>query len=76
MSQISASELLAQLKLFASHPPESLSQDVDLRVQLYHASREAMLAFESAPDPITRIAVAQVSLVDKKSSRRLSFGPC
>jgi hypothetical protein len=75
MTQISPNELLAQLKSFAANPPLSLTENSDLRTQLYHATQEAMLSFESAPDPINRVAVAHVSLSSSlvlcKSKRKL-----
>ena len=60
MSQISPTELLAQLKALVSNPPQALLQDTHLRSQLYHAAREAMISLEDAPGPISRVAVAQV----------------
>ena len=60
MSQVSPAEVLAQLKLLVSNPPQSLIQDTNLRSQLFHAAREAMISLEDAPGPITRVAVAQV----------------
>ena len=60
MSQVSPTELLAQLKALVSSPPQALIQDTHLRSQLYHAAREAMMSLEDAPGPITRVAVAQV----------------
>ena len=60
MSQLSPTELLAQLKVLKSSPPQALIQDTHLRSQLYHAAREAMISLEDAPGPITRVAVAQV----------------
>ena len=68
MAQISLAELLAQLQPLNSNPPHSLTEDSDLRTQLYHATREAMLSFESAPDPISRVAVAQVSFLSSRDA--------
>ena len=60
MAQISPTELLNQLKFLTANPPASLLENTDLRSQLYHAAREAMISLEDAPGPITRVAVAQV----------------
>ena len=60
MSQLTPTELLFQLKSFASDPPPSISEDPELRNQLYYAAQEAMVSFEDSPDPISRVAVAQV----------------
>ena len=60
MSHFSPTELLGQLKVLSSGLPRPLIEDSNLRSQLYHATREAMIALEDAPDPITRVAVAQV----------------
>lgn len=60
MSQLSPTELLAQLKVLTSSPPQALIQDTHLRSQLYHAAREAMISLEDAPGPLSRVAVAQV----------------
>ena len=60
MSRLSPTELLDQLKSLTSDPPQSLVKDDILRAQFYHAARDAMIAFEDAPGPITRVAVAQV----------------
>lgn len=49
MSQLSPAELLFQLKSFASNPPKSLNEDVDLCNQLYYAAQEAMVSFENSP---------------------------
>ena len=62
MSQFSPAELLSQLKALSSGLPSLLVEKPHLRSQLYHATREAMRALEDAPDPITRVAVAQVCL--------------
>ena len=60
MSQLTPTELLFQLKSFASQPPPSLSENPELRNQLYHAAQQAMMTFEDNPDPVPRVAVAQV----------------
>ena len=62
MSQLTPTELLFQLKSFTSHPPPSISEDSELRNQLYYAAQAAMVSFEENPDPISRVAVAQVRL--------------
>lgn len=63
MSQLTPTELLFQLKSFTSHPPPSISENPELRNQLYYAAQEAMVSFEDNPDPISRVAVAQVYLL-------------
>ena len=63
MSQLTPTELLFQLKSFTSHPPPSISESPELRNQLYYAAQEAMVSFEDNPDPISRVAVAQVYLL-------------
>ena len=60
MSQLTPIELLFQLKSFTSNPPHSISENPELRNQLYHAAQEATVSFEDNPDPISRVAVAQV----------------
>ena len=62
MSQLTPTELLFQLKSFTSHPSPSLSENPELRNQLYYAAQAAMVSFEDNPDPISRVAVAQVCL--------------
>ena len=62
MSQLTPTELLFQLKSFTSHPPPSISEDPELRNQLYNAAQAAMVSFEDNPEPISRVAVAQVLL--------------
>ena len=63
MSQLTLPALLFQLKSFTSNPPPSTSENPKLRDQLCYAAREAMLSFEDNPDPISRVAVAQVYLL-------------
>lgn len=63
MSQLTRTELLFQLKSFTCHPPTSISENLELRNQLYYAAQEAMVSFEDHPDPISRVAVAQVYLL-------------
>ena len=63
MSQLTPTELLFQLKSFTSHPPPLISENLELRNQLYYAAQEAMVSFEDNPDPISRVAVAQVYLL-------------
>ena len=53
-------ELLFQLKSFTSNPPSLLMENPELRNKLCYAAQEAMVSFEDNPDPISRVAVAQV----------------
>ena len=60
MPDLSPADLLSQLRSYASNLPSSLAEDADLRMQLFYAARDAMISFEDNPNPISRVAVAQV----------------
>lgn len=68
MSQLTPEELLTQLKLFTSKPPESISTDPDLRKKLFYAAQDFMLCCEDNPNPVPRVALTNVELLSRSDA--------